>query len=434
MKWGILSLLSLAAVALAGCEKEAVTADVSPQQSCESNLLSYDEALEIAENAVSLLGDDATRTARRTVDRNNVRAVSASGTRSAESGTDTLIYVFNYADDAGFALVAKDKRATSLLAVTERGSYDGETTDNEGFELYMDYLRDHLAAATSAPSGLLSSGLGDAVITETKAISIRDTTAVGPYLTVAWGQEFPFNYFCFVGGGSGGQQGVAGCDAIAIAQLMSYYEYPTSTQLTYSFAPVSTLALNWSEWKYSADWDVYAVAMFIREIGERNKSEYYVEHTDDGDSYYTKSNFQDDISCLRSFGYTTDGACNYSKGTVFASLNNRRLVMMRGTNASTDKGHAWVIDGYRVLEHTSMHYQRPMGQLDWTLMATVYDRKSYLHFNWGFFGQYDGFYFIEGYSTGGVGGTWTESADVFYPPKADYDYNDDVRIIPNIYH
>lgn len=427
MKLKILLAFSLAAVVLAGCEKDAVTVDRPPQHLTESNLLSYDEAMTIAENAASLLGDDdATRTSARTIDRSKVGAVLTSGTRSVEQGTDTLIYVFNYADDAGFALVAKDKRAASLLAVTERGSFDGITTDNAGFQQYIGHLRGYLESAASAPAAF-STGIGDAVITEWKDETTWDTTAVGPYLSVAWGQETPFNYFCFVGGSGEGTRTVAGCDAIAIAQLMSYYEYPKSTQLTYSFAPVSTLTLDWDQWKESKYLDPYGIAMFVREIGQRNNTVYK-----DGSAV---SNFKNDISCLQSFGYTTGGTQNYGKGTVISSLNNRQLVMMCGTNAN-NKGHAWVIDGYSIVDEIYKHYQRPRGRFVWTLVDSVYNRRTYLHFNWGHDGGYNGLYFVEKYSSGGVGEPYTYTADVFTPPtdNADYDYNNNVKIIPYINH
>ncbi len=87
--------------------------------------IGYAEAAGIARQAVALLESSAaTRTSRsrRTLDPANVKYFVLPATRSGEPA-DTLMYVFNFADSAGFALVSAIRASDQLLAVTEKGSY-----------------------------------------------------------------------------------------------------------------------------------------------------------------------------------------------------------------------------------------------------------------------------------------------------------------------
>ena len=57
-------------------------------------------------------------------------------------GLDTLMYIINYDDNEGFALVSADKRTTSVLAIIDEGSMKPEflmNTDNPGFNILMEH-------------------------------------------------------------------------------------------------------------------------------------------------------------------------------------------------------------------------------------------------------------------------------------------------------
>ena len=111
----------------------------------DSNKRSYSEALEIAQNAISILDDNNQLTrssSNRRVDLNEkpitICADNRFSTRSSENiGNDTLMYVFNYTDNNGFAVVSADKGTEGLIAVIESGHYDPSDTTDTGFRSYM---------------------------------------------------------------------------------------------------------------------------------------------------------------------------------------------------------------------------------------------------------------------------------------------------------
>ncbi len=121
--------LSFFAVFLISCEK---VEDIAPNKVSDP----LAEVIRIAQEGAAMLDDCDTRASiGRRIARNRISCKVRPSTRSGELD-DTLYYVVNYADDAGFAIISANKRKGNheLLAVTEIGSYAaGEETDNEGF-------------------------------------------------------------------------------------------------------------------------------------------------------------------------------------------------------------------------------------------------------------------------------------------------------------
>lgn len=442
------------AIALSSCSKDDDLAQPTRKfpHARTSNERSFNDALTIAQKAISLISSEGTRAkSERQIDLTQTRAVMSETTRSANIEQDTLMYIFNFADDQGFAIVSKSKNAPELLAVTTKGYYDGEETDNEGFNIYMEYATAGMRSApldtTKKPipdleigdgsgdgssgdnGGNNGGGIGDQVITEWKTETDYDTTRRGPLLSTKWGQNNPFNDFCYVDGAQSGTKNTpAGCVAIAVAQIMAYHEFPNSINLTYSFAPTTNLTLNWDYWKKNSYNDPIGLAIFIRELGERLNMDYQLDGSSSSIVYAR--------NVLRDLSYNTSSIIDYNiydNKIVLNNIADNLPVYIRGYDVLDSVGHAWIIDGYMFTEETSKDYQRHMGQTNWTLVNTVYIKNTYYSFNWGQHGSKDGWFFIEKYTTGGAGGTHTTWANVFDPRNTGNDYNTDVRLINNIF-
>lgn len=137
-------LLSLAVVAVAAmsCQKEIVYNDnVKEKESVELTATrSYDEALKIAEDALSLLDGIETRSGKeRVIKHTEGQTVMRPVTRGSETTEEPIMYVFNNENDEGFTIVAADRSQQPLIAVTEQGNYTyGEPTGVEPFDLLME--------------------------------------------------------------------------------------------------------------------------------------------------------------------------------------------------------------------------------------------------------------------------------------------------------
>ena len=100
-------------VSLTACQKDQT---VAPVETLRDRALR--EVLRIAREGASMLEDDETTRSAfgRRIDPSGVTCRIVPGTRAGESA-DTLYYVVNYADEAGFALVAADERMTDLSLI-----------------------------------------------------------------------------------------------------------------------------------------------------------------------------------------------------------------------------------------------------------------------------------------------------------------------------
>lgn len=59
---------------------------------------------------------------------------------------DTLLYVFNFNDEQGFAVVSANRQTEGLIAAVEMGSYDPAIpTGNPGFDTYMQMAKVYVA-------------------------------------------------------------------------------------------------------------------------------------------------------------------------------------------------------------------------------------------------------------------------------------------------
>ena len=385
-KWFLSTLVVLS---LAGCNEtdDLISIDLQGTTSPKrSQLRSYEEAKFIALQSISMLDSDydnsvTTRGAsssRTLQDKDTyVVCVDPSETRSSESfDNDTLMYVFNFENNQGFAIVSAEKGTEGLIAVIESGHYNPSDTIDTGFRRYMTAAKLYISANRAqentepnrAPKGFYYE---------------IDTTAwcnIPARITVKWGQ-----------GGHEGQffiNHTSGCANTAAAMIMSYFEYPTLLEITYNGSPYTYRTLNWSGMKNY-------VGHLCRELAERAESIFY----DDPNSTTT-----DPLmirGTLSNFGYTVGNITSYQSlvntDTIKNHLSEGKLIFMYGYNNSND-GHAWIIDGYYGFTVHTCYYEYGFtnGLPDPpVLMDEQYHTHRYNHINWGYNGNNNG-YFVDG--------------------------------------
>tara|TARA_R110002012_G_scaffold9062_1_gene41633 strand:- start:44033 stop:44506 length:474 start_codon:yes stop_codon:yes gene_type:complete len=142
---------------------------------------------------------------------------------------------------------------------------------------------------------------------------------------------------------------------------MRYYQYPTG--------------YNWSN--MPTDNATYSTAQFIKDIHNAfgTNIHYYCTDTGVNQTY--------DISALirNSFSYSSAGQNFYNSTTVKINLRANKPVILSGG------GHAWIADGFKngkvCLEG---------GGTAWYLL---------LHMNWGWEGDYNGWYYYNNFNPNG---------------------------------
>lgn len=127
------------------------------------------------------------------------------------STTSSAVYVFNADDGKGFAVIAGDDRVPSVLAYSDKSSFDMSNAP-EGAKWMIGVYERMIEHMTST--------MRDNTPAFNKS-AIKSREAVEPLIKTQWNQGEPYNNMCPM---IGGTKTLTGCVATAMAQLLKLYE------------------------------------------------------------------------------------------------------------------------------------------------------------------------------------------------------------------
>ncbi len=415
-------LIGLVAFLATACEKEKIdVASVAQKQS--NSLEAY--LTRVAEEGIAMLGNAPTRSgSRRVIDPTRIKAGIVASTRSGE--LDTLYYVVNFADSAGFALIDADtSNQRPLYAITEQGNYTPGEVTNTGFD-------DFVTLIASRENGVTALDLGNVNIQYNKLIT-GPIAEVESLLEVKWGQLNPYNALCYADEYAA-MPSQAGCVPIAMAQIMSYYEYPEVLPLTHPETSLTSINLNWEQIKYHEMTDTSEIVgcvcsdhtglqQLIREIGQRAGTIY-----EQGGFFGSGSTLPNAVeSAFPSLGYSASTLTSYSWDVVCEELRKGRPVYTRGSAGMNTSGHAWVTDGYYYQYRYWNTYEEMENGHD-VLIHSEDVSYRYLHVNWGWDGANNGLFQDGIFSTT----QYVELDDENNYDDTPHSYNYNTQILTNV--
>ncbi len=306
--------------------------------------------------------------------------ITRSETAYNEICIDTLLYVVNFSDDQGFALVAADKRTTPIYAIVDSGFLDFdnlESEENIGFLIFLEGAAGKIVQDVNT---------NDAI--ETKATT-NGWTIIQKYpamLKTRWNQTAPYNMYC-------PNNQYTGCTVTATAQILSYYQTIGSVSWSDNGRSGSAI-LNWSR----------IISDCESNYGMLNTTSYYASSSEvahlmrylgvamgaDYESDGTAVNKKKPINWMNDWGgLNATKLADYSVSPIISAIKSNKLVYARGNSGrkkflgitvSYTGGHAWVYDGY-----VSASSGGAISNL--------------LHCNWGWGGSKDGYYISGAFNT-----------------------------------
>lgn len=378
----------------------------------ENNKIGMEEATEIANEVIGFLDEGiATKgeKSRRIAEvvflkgSNGVRVMTKSSGEEIEM-PDTLAYVFNFADSAGYTIIAADTRIeTSVLCYTGSGTLGSDTIENPGLAVFLTgaelYIERSIVDAQQQRDSLLNEILAkidetgvkdttyvDASDYSTKSVAPSEVildeivtsysygswsvaSSVSPLLSVEWGQFEPFNaYIPLNCSDNTSGKAPVGCVAVATSYILTYWfnrwninftidGYNINSNLICSFTyypnRYAGAASNYIQsWNTSTDAvnARFQLAHLMERIGSRINMSYDCEKG-------SGANDKTATSYLRSIGFRGGYRADYNVNTMLSSLKNSRPVMIGGFSTKNhilgiswlfwySGGHSWVIDGY----------------------------------------------------------------------------------------
>ena len=314
-------------------------------------------------------------------------------TRSGHDPEQQEVYIMNFEDSAGFAIVSSDNRI-GLMGLALQGSLNqGDVIEDPGFGMTLSNL---YSLSYYADSSDVGDDQYDVLYGDWSETFYEPSYG---YCPVKWGQGAPYWRYCYT---TEGLRAFTGCAATAVAQLMSIYKYPTSYQ-QYSF--------NWDEMiadpYYADSTGSNPVARLMSLLGTPNNLN--VEYGVDSSS----TDILNIPRTFENFGYTSGGTVSdYMSSTVISELQLGYPILINGyslktttvisylwgwiitdVNVTYSGGHAWLGHGMLVRTRPVYHY------LGGQYYATTYENRYYILCNFGGEGDNDGYYLSSAFNT-----------------------------------
>lgn len=399
------AVFSLILLASCSSDENMLQAEISEPEMQSGGISAkrtVDEAADIAFSAIDMLPRCKSRSGVRSFNKGKVKIIGSAQSRSG--GSDTLMYVFNFDDEEGFAVVAADRAfSEGLIAVTEKGSYDPSVTpENPGLALYMKSAESYLAGldlkeAIKVPiDTIINPGFAEYKI-------VRDTTyleIIDPSFDLLWGQEYPEGWLF--------DNGMAGCVNTVCLIAMSYFNTPTQITLDY----------NASGEQMNIDWDAIhthrvsvrngsivtddctnevhmTIAKICKELSDRNHSFPSLN------PYGTYTSFPNAKFTLDGLGLHTYPVTSGmpSSTTIAKTMRDGGIILMSAAGEFPDKDgnpyidrHAFVLDGIKYYDIHVGEWIREWGK-PWVLSNDHgTSRYRYNHINWGWNGHGNGYF------------------------------------------
>ena len=304
-------------------------------------------------------------------------------------------YVFNRENEGGFVIISADDRAYTVLGYSDCGHWD-EADLPDNMRAWLEGYVQELAS------------VGEDYAPRVEQDSY---TPVSPICQTKWGQRSPFNDLCPMYQGT---HAAAGCVAIASAQIMKVYNYPTqgigSNSYKWATENGDSIELSADFGATTYDWTNMLNSYDANATeAQKNAVATLVYHCGVADNmWYGKSSAANATSMLgkliNNFGYDK-GISTWLKDyagekklmhEIAASLTEGMPVYI-SAKTEDNTGHSFVCDGM--------------------------DADGLIHINWGWFGKSDGYYRLSALAPQeqGTGGSSTNKA-----------YTERIQIFTNI--
>lgn len=375
------SLVTLAA--MIGLNANTTNVDLASARSIASSFLKLRTAVPGAFNAPAL------------ADLKLAHAEASSVDKSANA-----YYAFNI-DGGGFVIISGDDRASQVLGFSDKGRIDfANMPDNlrallDGYKRQIEYLQLH-------PSTKVAS----------RRISENSEIIVEPLIKTEWGQQMPYFLQCPT---YQGQHCKVGCSGVQMAQILYYWQYPTTCGPIASYTcsmisttleelPVTTfdyskMLHSYCHWDYDlgetvqddyTEEQVQEVAKLCRYVGQAAKVSYSLSS-----SFTNGSNKLAGMKKLgynpnaKSLSYTSSYTTESWERLMRAELDAGRPIMYGAKHVGTaSTSHAFIFDGY--------------------------DNNGYFHINFGWYGVNNGWFLTTAIITTTLDGSYRDYGSNHY--------------------
>lgn len=326
-----------------------------------------------------------------------------------DNENNTLYYIFNI-KNGGFIAVAGHMSSLPVLFYSLEGEYN-PGIKNPAFYFWVKQYEKQIRSAISEkvlPDQSTISKWENLLTESPSSATVNREKAIPPLLVSQWNQDAYYNEMCPVDPNGPGGHAYAGCVATAMGQVMFYHKWPETGVGSYTYYhPVyDTISENFSTATY--EWDGMLnkiidsnppIAQLLFHLGVSVNMDYGAGGSgmwNHSAAYSLRNHFK---YCPETQYIFRDSSILNWDSILIANLDLKKPMYYAGWEDSSSyvSGHAFVCDGY----------QSP----------------GFYHFNWGWGGSYDGFFYTDNLTPGGSQFTYAQEVikDI-YPDTSVYSY------------
>ncbi|MEI6765109.1 MAG: C10 family peptidase [Bacteroidota bacterium] len=293
-------------------------------------------------------------------------------------------YVFNVVN-GGFVIISADQSVFPLLGYSFENNFSLENASPE-FSWWMRQYEEQIFNSVSdkIPAGVSASNAWNDLLAgrQIQSFESKGMKSMAPLLRSTWDQGIFYNMVCPIDTAGPGGHVWSGCVATCMAQTMYYYRFPLQGTGSHGYtSDYGYLFADFANTTY--DWNAMQDNIGNYYNSEMSKIQYHcgiavdMMYSPDGSGAY----MEDAVNAMiNNFGYNPGGQLynryNYSdsqwKSMLRSNLDNKWPVIYSGHGP--DGGHAFVCDGYQ--------------------------NSDYFHFNWGWSGAFDGYFYLDNLNPG----------------------------------
>lgn len=302
---------------------------------------------------------------------------------------ENLFYVFNLKYSKGFVLVSAINEVFPVLGYSFEGSFNLQDK-SPSFEAWIDSYKNQIIQAKEnniSPNSKINSKWQYYSVANISPLS--NPKSIAPMVTTRWSQGCYYNALCPVDSAGPCDHVVTGCVATCMAQLINYHDYPNNGSGSHSYnagGNYGQLTANFGnttyDWTKMADTllastdsiEVMEVARLISHCGIAVEMMYSAGGSgaysiDAANALVHYFNFSPDLSFKQKINY----ADSIWDEMLITNLDSLWPLYYSGSGTG---GHAFVCDGYQ--------------------------GDDFFHFNWGWGGSHDGYFYTSSLSPGGM--------------------------------
>ncbi len=307
-----------------------------------------------------------------------------------------VLYIFNIKNNNGFIIISAENNTSELLLGY---SFKGNYSDNSIPDALHNLLNQYVEEISFQRERKDKLSKNNTAIEKNKSINF-----VSPLLTTKWDQSCYYNDSCPTALNAGAyycNHVPAGCVAICLSQIIKFHQYPANGNGSTSYySPYyGTLTANFGNtfYNYQAMPDVLfspneASAQLIYHCG-------VAVHMDYKPQYSGAGIIEARNALVNYFGYanTTQivqrSAYNDAnwKTLIKSEIDSARPVFYSGYNQNIIGGHAFICDGYQ--------------------------SNDLFHINWGWGGQFDGYFQLNALNPNSNNFSYNQSAIIGIKPQ-----------------